>query len=174
VSRRLIALTLAGLYVAVIVAANWAVATFGPIPVGFGLLAPAGVLFAGLGFTVRDLLHAAGGRVWTLAAIGAGTAVSFLIAPPALAVAAAVAFSVSELADMAVYTPLADRGRWLTAVALSNTVGLVVDSLLFLSLAFGSLAFLPGQIVGKLLVTVVAVALLWLARRRQQVAGAEA
>jgi hypothetical protein len=51
-------------------------------------------------------------------------------------------------------------------VALSNTVGLVVDSALFLALAFGSLEFLAGQVVGKLWMTVLAVALLWAVRRR--------
>jgi hypothetical protein len=38
-------------YVATIVGANWALATFGVVPVGFGLYAPAGVYFAGLAFT---------------------------------------------------------------------------------------------------------------------------
>ena len=66
---------------------------------------------------------------------------------------------------LAVYTPLRRR-NWLVAVALSNTVGLVADSLLFLWLAFGSLDFLPGQVVGKLWMTVLAVALLWTVRRR--------
>ena len=35
----------AAAYLATIVAANWAVVHFGVIPVGFGLLAPAGVYF---------------------------------------------------------------------------------------------------------------------------------
>ena len=43
------------LYIATIFAANWAIATFGVVPVGFGLMAPAGVYFAGLAFTLRDL-----------------------------------------------------------------------------------------------------------------------
>ena len=42
-------------YIATIFAANWAISTFGIIPVGFGLLALAGVYFAGLTFTLRDL-----------------------------------------------------------------------------------------------------------------------
>ena len=37
------------------------------------------------------------------------------------------AFLLSELADFAVYTPLAER-RWLTAVVASNIVGTIVDS----------------------------------------------
>ena len=36
----------------------------------------------------------------------------------------------------------------------------------FLTLAFGSLEFLAGQVVGKLWMTVLAVALLWAWRRR--------
>lgn len=45
----------AALYVCTIVAANAAIQRFGMVPVGFGLLAPAGVYFAGLAFTLRDL-----------------------------------------------------------------------------------------------------------------------
>jgi uncharacterized PurR-regulated membrane protein YhhQ (DUF165 family) len=80
-------------------------------------------------------------------------------------VASGVAFLLSELADYAVYTPLRER-NWLGAVALSNTVGLVLDSVIFLSLAFGSLTFLPGQIVGKAWMTAAAVVVLWLVRNR--------
>ena len=63
--------------------------------------------------------------------------------------ASTAAFLVSELADFAVYTPLQARGLVL-AVLASSLVGLVVDSVLFLWLAFGSLDFLAGQIVGKI------------------------
>ena len=151
-------------YIAVIVLANWAISTFGIVPVGFGLMAPAGVYFAGLAFTLRDLVQEQLGRGWTVLAIVAGGAVSALISPQ-FALASGVAFLLSELADFAVYTPLRQR-NWLGAVALSNTVGLVADSVLFLALAFGSLEFLAWQIVGKLWMTVLAVALLWVWRRR--------
>ena len=151
-------------YIAVIVLANWAIQAFGVVPVGFGLMAPAGVYFAGLAFTLRDLVQEELGRVWTVAAIVIGASVSALISPQ-FAVASGVAFLISELADFAVYTPLRHR-NWLAAVALSNTVGLVIDSVLFLLLAFGSLEFLAGQVVGKLWMTLLAVALLWAVRRR--------
>ena len=151
-------------YIAVIVLANWAIQAFGVVPVGFGLMAPAGVYFAGLAFTLRDLVQESLGRTWTVAAIVVGAAVSALISPQ-FAVASGVAFLISELADFAVYTPLRRR-NWLAAVALSNTVGLVADSVLFLSLAFGSLDFLAGQVVGKLWMTALAVALLWTMRRQ--------
>lgn len=83
------------------------------------------------------------------------------------ALASGAAFLVSELADLAVYTPLRARS-WAAAVALSNTVGAVVDSALFLWLAFGSLDFLAGQVLGKLWMTALAVALVavWKGARR--------
>lgn len=151
-------------YILVIVMANWAISTFGLVPVGFGLLAPAGVYFAGLAFTLRDLVQEQLGRRWTIGAIVAGAAISAILSP-GLAIASGVAFLASELADFAVYTPLRER-NWLLAVALSNTVGLVADSVLFLLLAFGSLEFLAGQVVGKGWMTALAVALLWTVRRR--------
>jgi uncharacterized PurR-regulated membrane protein YhhQ (DUF165 family) len=151
-------------YVAVIVLANWAIQTFGIVPVGFGLAAPAGVYFAGLAFTLRDLVQEQLGRIWTIVAILVGAAVSALVSPQ-FALASGIAFLLSELADFVVYTPLRRR-NWLAAVSLSNSVGLVVDSALFLGLAFGSFDFLAGQVVGKLWMTVLAVALLWGWRRR--------
>jgi uncharacterized PurR-regulated membrane protein YhhQ (DUF165 family) len=156
--RALAAATLAA-YIGTVVAANWAITHYGAVPVGFGLLAPAGVYFAGLAFTLRDLAQELSGRLWVLAAIAAGSVLSLQFGPWHIAVAAAVAFAVSELADFAVYQPLRRR-RWLTAVAASNAVGLVVDSLIFLWLAFGALNFLAGQVVGKAWVTVAAVAVL--------------
>ena len=146
-------------YIATIFAANWAITTFGLVPVGFGLLAPAGVYFAGLAFTFRDLTQDQLGRGWTYGAILAGAGLSAFLSGP-LALASGAAFLLSETADLLVYTPLKER-RWLAAVAASNIVGLVVDSALFLWLAFGSLDFLIGQIVGKLWVTALAVAILW-------------
>lgn len=142
-----------------IVAANWAIKTFGMVPVGFGLVAPAGVYFVGLAFTLRDFIHETLGPKAVLVAIVAGSALSVIVSPQ-FALASGMAFLLSELADLFVYTPLRQR-RWLTAVAASNLVGTVVDSALFLWLAFGSLQFLLGQVVGKLWVTAVFVGVLW-------------
>ncbi|MBI5119992.1 MAG: VUT family protein [Rhodospirillales bacterium] len=156
-------------YIAVIFLANWAIQTFHLVPVGFGLMAPAGVYFAGLAFTLRDLVQDRLGRNWTIGAILAGAALSYLIEPK-FALASAAAFLVSELLDFAIYTPLKKR-NWLTAVTVSNLAGLIADSALFLWLAFGSIDFLPGQVVGKLWMTLAAVAMLGLVRRhRRQVA----
>src|SRR4051812_18710119 len=97
-------LALAG-YIATIVLANWAIATFGVVPVGFGLVAPAGVYFAGFAFTLRDLVQEQLGQRWTVAAILVGSALSAIVSPQ-FALASGVAFLLSELADFAVYTPL--------------------------------------------------------------------
>lgn len=150
-------------YIGTIWAANWAIQRYGLVPVGFGYMAPAGVYFAGLAFTCRDLVHDWLGRSWVVAAIIAGAALSWFISPT-FAAASGIAFLFSELADLTVYSPL-HRRHWLGAVALSNTVGLVVDSALFLWLAFGSLAFIQGQIIGKATMTLLSVAVLWCARR---------
>ena len=150
-------------YILTIFAANWAISRFGAVPVGFGLLAPAGVYLAGLAFTLRDLTQERLGRAWVVAAIVGGAVLSAVISPQ-FALASGVAFLVSEFADLAVYTPLRER-HWLGAIAASNVVGLVLDSVLFLTLAFGSLEFLTGQIVGKAWMTLLAVLLITMWRR---------
>src|SRR5690606_3649154 len=66
----------------------------------------------------------------------------------ALVAASVAAFLLSELADFAVYTPLQRRGL-IRAVIISSLVGLAVDSVVFLYLAFGSLDYLAGQVIGK-------------------------
>ena len=154
---------IAAAYAGTVFAANWAISTFGMVPVGFGLMAPAGVYFAGLAFTLRDGLQEVAGRRWAIAAIVAGAALSASLSGP-LALASGVAFLLSELADFAVYTPLRNRS-WIAAVVASNMAGLIVDSALFLWLAFGSLESLTGQIVGKLWMTAFAVALIAVYRK---------
>jgi uncharacterized PurR-regulated membrane protein YhhQ (DUF165 family) len=107
-------------YIATIFAANWAISTYGVVPVGLGLVAPAGVYFAGLAFTLRDLVQDHLGRQWTIGAIIAGAAISGLISPQ-FALASGVAFLLSETADFFVYTPLREKS-WIGAVAASNVV----------------------------------------------------
>jgi uncharacterized PurR-regulated membrane protein YhhQ (DUF165 family) len=149
-------------FIGTVFGANWAITEFGIIPVGFGLAAPAGVFFAGLAFTCRDLLHDTLGRRAVVAAIVAGASLSWWV-EPTFAVASGTAFLASETLDYAVYSPLRARG-WLRAVTASNVVGIVADSALFLWLAFGSLDFIEGQVVAKGYMTVGAVAILWAVR----------
>jgi uncharacterized PurR-regulated membrane protein YhhQ (DUF165 family) len=138
-------------------AANWLIGNFGAacppegpclIPVFPGVMAPSGVLMVGLALVFRDLVQRRLGRAWAVAAILAGALLSALLAPPSLVLASGAAFLLSETADFAVYTPLQAK-RLVLAVALSGAVGVVVDSVAFLYLAFGSLDYLPGQIIGK-------------------------
>ena len=89
---------------------------------------------------------------------------SALVAPQSLVLASGTAFLLSEFADFAVYTPL-QRRRLLLAVRASAGAGLVVDSVVFLSLAFGSLDFLAGQIVGKAWAVLFSLPLIRLLRR---------
>src|SRR6185295_5780872 len=103
-------------------------------------------------------------------AIVIGAALSALLAPPSLVIASAAAFLLSEIADLAVYTPLARR-RLIAAVVASSVIGLVVDSIVFLWLAFGSLEFLLGQIVGKSWMVLLSVPLVYLLRRRDERLG---
>jgi uncharacterized PurR-regulated membrane protein YhhQ (DUF165 family) len=74
------------------------------------------------------------------------------------------------LADFAVYTPLARR-RLITAVVASSVVGLVVDSIVFLWLAFGSLDFLAGQVVGKAWMVLLSIPFVAWLRRRDEKSG---
>jgi uncharacterized PurR-regulated membrane protein YhhQ (DUF165 family) len=160
-------------------AANWMISNVGTtcvqngpclIPVGFGFMAPSGVLLIGLALVLRDAVHRLLGLRWALAAILAGGVISFAVSPPALAVASMSAFLLSEMLDLAVYAPLA-RKRLATAVLASGVVGAAVDSALFLYLAFGSVNFLSGQLAGKLYASVLAFAVIGLLAQRQAYSG---
>ena len=150
-------------YIGSIVLANIAIVVVGMVPVGFGLVAPAGVYVVGLSFYLRDLVQDRHGRRAAVLAIVVGAALSALLSP-SLALASGTAFLLSELLDMAVYTPLRQRNLY-AAVLASNTVGLVIDSVVFLFLAFGSLDYLAGQVVGKAWMTFAVLAGLMLTQR---------
>jgi queuosine precursor transporter len=142
-------------FIACIPAANWMIGNFGTtcvpqgpclVPVAPGVMAPSGVLTIGLALVLRDLVQRRLGKSWAV-------------------LASATAFLLSELADFAVYTPLQER-RFMTAVVASSIVGLVLDSVVFLWLAFGSLDFVWGQILGKAWMVLAAIPFIhWLRRR---------
>lgn len=171
---------LAAAYLLTIPAANWLIGHVGTscipngpclIPVAPGLMAPSGVAMIGAALVLRDLVQRTWG-VWpALICVAAGTSISAILAPPALVSASAVAFLFSELADFAVYTPLAKR-RFTAAVLVSCIIGAVIDSALFLLLAFGSLDFMAGQVVGKIYAALLFVA--WRATAGRSVRAAPA
>ena len=55
------------------------------------------------------------------------------------------------------------------AVLATSLVGLIADSMLFLYLAFGSLEFLEGQIVGKAWMVLLALPIVHWIRKREGV-----
>ena len=165
------------LFALTIPAANWLIGHVGTtcvphgpclLPVAPGLMAPSGVTMVGIALVLRDLVQRRLGTVLSALAIIVGSGLSALLAPASLVLASATAFLLSEFADLAVYTPLAQR-RLVAAVVASSCVGLVVDSIVFLWLAFGSLEFLPGQVVGKTWMVLLSIPFVaWLRRRDER------
>lgn len=135
------------IYLAAIVAANLAIAAFGPgaaIVVAFWLI--------GLDLTVRDRLHERwqddGLRRKMALLIAVGGAISFVLNHDAaqIALASTVAFVVSASLDAAVFGLLRGHPR-LVRINGSNVAGAAADSILFPTLAFG--AFLPLIVLGQ-------------------------
>ncbi len=164
---------LVALYALTIPIANWLIGNVGTvcipqgpclIPVWPGILAPSGVLMIGAALVLRDLVQRRYGAMFSLSCVVVGAALSAFVAPPSLVIASAAAFFLSELADFAVYTPLAKR-RFVLAVVLSCVAGAVVDSALFLWLAFGSLEHMQGQVLGKVYAAVLFIAWRAVARK---------
>lgn len=148
---------LIALYILTVPAANWLIGHAGTIcvpqgpcliPVFPGIMAPSGVLMIGAALVLRDLVQRRSGAIVSLVCVLIGAALSAFLAPPSLVVASGSAFLFSEIADFVVYTPLA-KSRFALAVALSCIAGAIIDSALFLWLAFGSLDFVEGQVIGK-------------------------
>ncbi|MCC2624529.1 MAG: beta-carotene 15,15-monooxygenase [Burkholderiales bacterium] len=163
------------LFLAMIPAANYTLLHFGSscpenqpcvIPVWFYpvVYAPSGVLFAGAAFVLRDILQRLSSLWLSLFAVLCGTIISYKYVNADLAVAGSAAYFLSELTDTYVYTYL-QRYSLILAVFISACAGLIVDSMVFLHMAFHSYQFLPGQIIGKLLVVILCLPVIKLSRR---------
>lgn len=162
-----------GLFVATVYGANYAIQNIGTVcvsdgpclvPVWPGILAPSGVLFAGLALTLRDVVQRYLGFWWSWLAVALGAALSALL-DPSLAIASGGAFFLAETLDLLVYTPLQRRNLY-GAVIASNAVGLIVDSVVFLTLAGLPIALAGGMVIGKVWMTVLALpAIEWMRRR---------
>jgi uncharacterized PurR-regulated membrane protein YhhQ (DUF165 family) len=155
------------LFCLTIPAANWMIGHIGTaclpngpcvVPVAPGILAPSGVLLVGAALVLRDLVQRRLGIEFGIAAIVAGAVLSVGFAPRSWVLASAAAF------------PLARR-RLVLAVLASSMAGLVVDSLVFLWLAFGSLDYLPGQLIGKAWMVLLSVPFVAYLRRRDERLG---
>jgi uncharacterized PurR-regulated membrane protein YhhQ (DUF165 family) len=147
VKRALISLV----YVTAIVAANWLTHRYGLVPIGFGLLVTAGTFAAGLTLLARNLGQDSVGRLWIVGLMIVGVALSWWLSTPALAEASAVAFALSELADMTVYTALRNRGRS-RALLAAALIGGLIDTIVFLHIA--GFPVTTQSVTGQMLVKV--------------------
>lgn len=122
------------IYAAAIIAANLSVAAFGP------MVTPINAFFLiGLDLALRDLLHTRLTK-WQMLGLIVGTGlVSYAINPASgmIAIASVIAFVASSCVDWVVFIRV--TGRWLTRSNTSNIAGAAVDSVLFPTIAFGSL-----------------------------------
>lgn len=127
---------------------------------------------------IRDWIQQLGGTRLSLAVIPFAAAASYAAGTLAgwttlqrIALASALAFLLSETLEAAVFAPLRRRSPTL-GVLLSGAAGTLLDSYVFLSVAFGSLAFFDGQVVAKGEMILVGAALTALRRRTAPVPAA--
>lgn len=147
-----------------ILAARWI------IPLPFGLAVPAGVFAIAPVFTLRDEVHEKWGRrgAYLLIAVAslASWTLAFVMGNGLLArvtLASVLAFAVNEALDTEIYHKLRERSRFF-AILGSNSVSAAVDSVLFISVAFGfNASLIVGQYVVKMLLA--AAVGVWVTRR---------
>jgi uncharacterized PurR-regulated membrane protein YhhQ (DUF165 family) len=145
VKRSALAVASTVTFIGLVVASNWLTARYGLI----GGFVTAGTFTAGLVLAARDAVRETAGVWASLGCVAAGAAASIVMSSPALALASGIAFGLSEVADTLVYEPLRRRSRT-RALAWSNLVGSVVDSLLFLTIAgFPVWPAVVGQVAVK-------------------------
>lgn len=166
-NKHLIALAFVA-FAATIPVANWLIGNMGTVcvpdgpclvPVGFGFFAPSGVLAVGAALVIRDYLQELTSWRWSLVAVLFGAIISATI-NPSIALASIAAFSISQIADLAVYTPLRKKGRAVAVIA-SGAIGAIFDSLIFLFVAFGSVDFWEGNTLGKFYASALVAVVLW-------------
>lgn len=122
------------IYSAAIIVANLIVAQFGPVATPYNAF-----FLIGLDLALRNYLALKLNR-YQMAAMIAGTGLlSYMINPASgvIAVASGVAFTAAALADWIVFNTA--RGAWLKRNLFGNSAGALIDSIVFPTLAFGSL-----------------------------------
>lgn len=122
------------IYLVGIVAANLLASAFGPAAtpyIAFTLI--------GLDLSLRDLLQLTMKPWQMFLLIVVGGVLSYVAVPESgsIAVASAVAFTAASAVDWTVFSLV--RGTWLLRANVSNAVGAVVDSTVFVTMAFGLL-----------------------------------
>ena len=107
---------LAGIYIGLVILANWLASRY-VVSVGFGKLAPAGVFCIGGVLVLRDWLQQLRGLLWTMPLVYSAGLASWAIGDAAgwtslekIAVASVVAFTISETVEAVVFTPFGKGG----------------------------------------------------------------
>lgn len=154
-------------YIALIVVVNWAFKVVPMVELPGGIFWPPVALLVGFVFIVRDFAQREVGH-WVLGAMLVGAVLTYFMVDPAIAIASATAFLISEIADWAVYT---FTGKTLSQrILLSSAVGTPVDSVVFLSMA--GFFSVTGAVVMTLSKMVGAFIVWWMIRRREHAEAA--
>jgi queuosine precursor transporter len=175
VSRRLAILT--GLYVGVVLSAQIGANKIVVLPLHENLAAPGGTYLIGVALALVDLAHWSAptrreGWINAQIMIAMGFAASAILAAwiaivdtmqaavPTefgflantwrIVLASLAAFAVSETVDNTAGAWLRGRVVDPVRVTITTAISAPLDSMVFLGIAFGSLAFLEGQIVAKM------------------------
>lgn len=134
-------------YLVAIVAANFSIATFGPVSMPINAF-----LLIALDLVARDRLHDVWSHRGLIAKMGAlivaGGIVSYAVNPAAgrIAVASSASFVLAAIADTAIYH-LRRHDAWMVRSNKSNIVSAAVDSIAFPAIAFGAL--LPWVVLAQ-------------------------
>lgn len=136
-------------YIFALVAANLLVAYFGP---SFSLVNA--FILIGLDLSLRDKLHDQWKNDKLVLKMGGliavASLVSYLLNPATgqIAIASLAAFALAMLADALIYQKLINK-KWFIRANGSNAGGALVDSIVFPTIAFGSL--MPAIVLGQFL-----------------------
>ena len=135
----------------------WNAPLLGPVPSALWVVA--------ISFVLRDIIQITIGKHVAWVAILIGAMLSWWLSSPALALASGAAFLISESTDAAIFTPLANRGRFLLAITISGYAAGFIDSAVFLRIAFDSWDGWWQLGVAKAVVILCATPVAWVVRR---------
>lgn len=148
----------AGAYILSILLANIFVSYFGIVKIA-GLTFPAGVVFVGLTFSFRDFAQRHWGvwKIWIFIIIAT---VITLFMNWQVAVASVSAFLVAETTDWLIFT--ITKRDFIHRIWISNTFSTPLDSIVFVTLAFGwNWNAIWGQALIKYLSGLIVIPVIW-------------
>jgi len=135
-----------GAYLGSILVANWLVIEFGLVDLGF-IMFPAGAVVIGLTFSARDFVQRRWGKWSCWLWMGVATGLTALL-NPTIAFASVSAFLIAETVDWFIYT--ISNTTFKRRIFFSNLIGVPIDSIAFVALAFGWIwPAIIGQIIVK-------------------------